>query len=452
LAALAAVVASLPLAAVTLIAAQPFARAAVRYRIAGIGFALVAAVGPLCALAAAWRTAPPVGAPAAGALNLLASPLLAALAAIGCGLLLGLARDVVRLRRIKRRAEPLGILDVRRARLGSSPKVVTPTAIGYLHPAVVVPDGFGRRVDEAEWAAVVAHECAHLTRWDDWAKALQSAVLRAGWWLPGLWMLSRALDLERELASDERAAAASGARRYAACLLRLATDRRHDALAPGLWSRRSHVAIRVERLLRPSGGGRPLVRAATLGAATAGVLAVVATAVLAVPGTGPQPEITVPQLAHVTRTVPRHVGRLASRPHRPTAHVATRRSGWIGYVPVRAPQAPRTIAPVAARPILAVPAAPAVPAVPSRRAPARRPAKVDKAAPSVIAFVPRRRRCPTCFGPLRSADDPVAAPSPPFPAKPVPAAITAPDPTSGPVDLGSSMVWYRLPSRAVSGP
>jgi hypothetical protein len=49
---------------------------------------------------------------------------------------------------------------------------------------------------------------------------------------------------------------------------------------------------------------------------------------------------------------------------------------------------------------------------------------------------------------LRSADDPVASPGPPFGAKPVAATITAPDPTSGPVDLGSGMVWYRLPSRA----
>ena len=97
-----------------------------------------------------------------------------------------LVRDVVRLRRIKRRAQPLGLLAVRGALLGSSPKVATPTAIGYLHPAIVIPDGFGSRVDGTEWAAVVAHECAHLSRGDDWAKALQSAVLRAGWWLPGL--------------------------------------------------------------------------------------------------------------------------------------------------------------------------------------------------------------------------------------------------------------------------
>ncbi len=335
---LAAVAASLPLAAATLIAAQPFARAAVRYQIAGAGFALIAAVGPLCAVAAVWRSAPaPAASPAAAAVDASALPLLAGVAAVGCALLLGLVRDVIRLRRIKRRAEPLGILAVRGARLGTSPKVATPTAIGYLHPAVVVPAGFSARVDAAEWAAVVAHECAHLSRGDDWVKAVQSAVLRAGWWLPGLWIFSRALDLERELASDERAATAGGARRYAACLLRLATDRWTDAVAPGLWSRRSHVAIRVERLLRPVNGAAPLVRAVSLGAGTAGALAVVATAVLAVPGSAHSRLPSRRRAAHVAPPAARRSARVAIHRHRPAAPSAVPRVSWVEGAPAAEP-------------------------------------------------------------------------------------------------------------------
>ncbi|HEV2641720.1 MAG TPA: M56 family metallopeptidase, partial [Candidatus Elarobacter sp.] len=211
-------------------------------------------------------------------------------------MLLGLACDVVRLRRVKRSAVPLGSVPVRGARIGLSRTVTSPTAIGYLHPAVVLPEGFRARVDDREWDAVVAHECAHLARGDDWAKAVQSAMLRAGWWMPGLWVLSRALDLERELASDERAACETGPRRYAACLLRLATDRA-DAVAPALWARRSHVAIRVERLVRPTAQRGPAVRAAALGAFTAAAFGIVAGAVLAVPGTGVR-VAAVPQRAH----------------------------------------------------------------------------------------------------------------------------------------------------------
>jgi hypothetical protein len=442
----------LPLAAATLIGAQAFARAAVRYRIAGAGFVAVAVVGPLCAIATIWRSAPPADvSPAAAALGTFAPLLLAAGAAVACGLLLGLVRDVVRLRQIKRRAKPLGILGVRGARLGTSPKVATPTAIGYLHPSVVIPEDFGARVDGAEWEAVVAHECAHLSRCDDWAKAAQSAVLRAGWWLPGLWILSRALDLERELASDERAATASGARRYAACLLRLATDRWTDAVAPGLWSRRSHVAIRVERLLRPVSGAAPLVRAVTLGAATAGALAIVATAMLAVPGSARRSEAVAPPplMAHAARTARSHAARLAIHLRHPAIRSAAR-AGWVGYAPAPVRPPVRARVPVPARPVLAQ--RPAAPLRRDRALPRRTPGTADAAAPQVIAFVPRRPRCATCFGPLRSADDPAPSPSPAFGAKPVAATITAPDPTSGPVDLGSGMIWYRLQSRAVAVP
>jgi hypothetical protein len=233
-----AVVASLALAAGALAAAGVFARAAVRYRFVAVAFALVAAVGPLALLAAALRPAGSgiaASAAAASGLSAYVLPLLLLGGAVAAALLLELACDLVRLRRIKRGADVLGSVPVRGALIGVSPVVATPTAIGYFHPAVVVPAGFRARVDDGEWDAVIAHECAHLARADDWAKALQSAVMRACWWLPGLWMLGRALDLERELASDERAAHETGPRRYAACLLRLATARgASDALGPAL--------------------------------------------------------------------------------------------------------------------------------------------------------------------------------------------------------------------------
>jgi bla regulator protein blaR1 len=281
----------------------------------------------MAALRTAPDSAPAAAAAAAGLLRLCALPALTVAAFVAGILLLGLACDVVRLRRVKRGAVPLGSVPVRGARIGLSRTVTSPTAIGYLHPAVVLPEGFRARVDDREWDAVVAHECAHLARGDDWAKAIQSAVLRAGWWIPGLWVLSRALDLERELASDERAACETGPRRYAACLLRLATDRA-DALAPALWARRSHVAIRVERLLRPATQGGPAVRAAALGAFTAAAFGVVAGAVLAVPGTGARVATGVPQRVHaaVAHAAGRHaVARVANRvrPLKVTLHPKT---------------------------------------------------------------------------------------------------------------------------------
>jgi Zn-dependent protease with chaperone function len=485
-----------------LIAARPFSRAAVRYRILAAGFALAAAVGPLALLAARFRTAPPAAAGSGGlagtlALPSLAPPALMLAATVAAVLLLDLAFEVVKLRRVKRGATPLGTLSVRRARLGTSRTVATPTAIGYVHPAVVLPEGFAARVDEREWDAIVAHECAHLARCDDWAKAIQSALLRAGWWLPGLWVLNRALDLERELASDERAAGQTGARRYAACLLRLATDRGTDALAPAFGARRSHVAIRVERLLRPVRGGGPLVRAAALGAFTALAFGLVGAAVLALPGTAERP-LAVHHLArHDTGAVRarvaqrmRHPGQLAhgrtvafaaaapspAMPERSAApsravRAARAAAASPAFVPsaaarrqaaaaVRAATTARAHRTASAARTVAFAFAETRRAERATRDAARRPAPVRAltAPGETLAFasVPRRR-CETCFGPLRSADEAVGTQSGALAAQggsPAggSAAIAADDPTSGPVSLTNQMLWFRIPAKVMQRP
>ncbi|HTD34389.1 MAG TPA: M56 family metallopeptidase, partial [Candidatus Elarobacter sp.] len=365
-----------------MVAARPFSRAAVRYRILTAGFALAAAVGPLALLAARFRTAPPSAAASGGvaalALPSLAPPALALAATVAAVLLLDLAVEVVKLRRVKRDATLLGTLGVRRARIGTSRTVATPTAIGYLHPAVVLPENFAERVDAREWDAVVAHECAHLARGDDWAKAIQSALLRAGWWLPGLWVLNRALDLERELASDERAAAQTGARRYAACLLRLATDRGTDALAPAFGARRSHVAIRVERLVRPVRGGGPLVRASALGAFTALAFGLVGAAVFALPGTAARPLAVDRTARHDAGAPGPHLAQRMRHPGQ-LAHGRTVAFAAIASAVAERPERPATERLTAERRATERSATPSRIAVPAPRAPAAGPAFVTSA-------------------------------------------------------------------------
>ena len=483
MAALAALLASVPLAFGALVAARPFARAAVRCRVLTAGFAAAAAVGPLGFLIAAHREAPqaPGGAPAPAFLTPAGLPLLALAAGIAAVLILELVCDVVKLRRVKRAAEPLGSLDVRRARLGTSRTVATPTAVGYFHPAVLLPENFRARVDEREWDAVVAHECAHLARGDDWAKALQSAVTRLGWWLPGLWILGRALDLERELASDERAAGATGARRYAACLLRLATDRCTGTLAPAFGARRSHVAIGVERLLRPVRPAAPVLRAAALGAFTAAALAIVAAAVLIVPGSAarrvaavPQAGTTVPEATRTaTRPHPAVRVALGKRRHAPPPH--RRAATTLAFVPAvrsrpavpapqRAPFAPLAARASAPRPPAARPpagrsagAAPVVIAAAGPLLGRASAVRADTSPAETIAFVAPGRRCRTCFGPLRSADDAVSLPvpsrtvSPALPTASIAAVTTEPQP-AGAVSVHAELIWFRATTHALMIP
>ncbi|MEO7039778.1 MAG: M56 family metallopeptidase [Candidatus Elarobacter sp.] len=493
-----AVAAGLVLAAGTLAASRVFTRAEVRYRLLAVAFVLVAAIGPVALVAAVLRPASGGGlAGLAGAadtvkLDVLALPVFALAAAVAAALLVQLLFDVVRLRRIKHAAEPLGEVAIRGARIGKSGTVSTPTAIGYLHPAVIVPSDFRARVDDGEWNAVIAHECAHLARRDDWAKAVQSAVLRACWWLPGLWLLARALDLERELASDERAAGETGPHRYAACLLRLATDRSGHNLAPALWNRRTQVAIRVERLLRPATDATPVVRATALGALSAAALASLAFAVLAIPPAGR----AGPHHAKLLQLAasPAQAGALASavrlslrnaRPGRfagsdltpPDATQSAARTSTPPADPATAtsPVANTSISPVAER------AAPGgvhhAPTRPARRhatevalvplpVPGRifsaepgqavaKPALAERvpttegalSPPAFLALARPHIQCPTCFGPLRSPDSAnpgVPAAAPRFDP---PAAIAAivDDDATGATELRNRIFLIRIP-------
>lgn len=237
-------------------------------------------------------------------LDAFAGPALAVGLTVAVALIVALAVDVVRILRVKREATVLEGLPLRSARLGVSERVSSPTTIGYRHPAVLVPSDFRARVDDGEWDAVVAHECAHLARADDWGKALQNGVCRLGWWLPGLWILGRALDLEREVASDERAAQGRDPRAYAACLLRLATEQRPD-LAPAFSSRRSQLAIRVERLLQPSSGAPRPVRAAGIAAFSGVAAAALAGTIAVVPPAGHRRAPRVPAVVALRSPAPK---------------------------------------------------------------------------------------------------------------------------------------------------
>ncbi|MGD0052100.1 MAG: M56 family metallopeptidase [Vulcanimicrobiaceae bacterium] len=345
--------ASLPLAGLALLTARSFGRAAVRYRFLTAAFALNLAVGPLVWLAASVRPPAHGGASAAGVPEPLVAPLAGAAALIAFVLLLELGLDIVRLRRIKQRAVPIGASAVRGAPIGVSRRVISPTAIGYFHPAIVVPDGFRDRVDAAEWRAVLHHECAHLRRYDDWAKALQSVLQRAAWWLPGLWVVGRALDLERELASDDEAAAAAGPRRYAACLLRLASSRAADSAAPALWGHRSQAAIRIERLLRPAAAVSARLRVLGLALSAGLALAIVGAAVLAVPParTLPGPVLVADAGPPPARLAgPPRAAHLALRtPPCPRAHVARRPAAHPALVVRRSAASVRSLAATAVR-------------------------------------------------------------------------------------------------------
>lgn len=154
-------------------------------------------------------------------------------------------------------------------------------AVGYLRPAVLLPDRLLAELGAEELELVIAHEAAHLARRDDWSLLLQRLVEAALWMHPGVWWLGRRLELERELACDHAVGAATGQpRAWARCLVRLAelalaAPRR--PLAPGAAPRPSQLRARVEALLAPApprgdGRGPRWVGAAAAGLALGGAM------------------------------------------------------------------------------------------------------------------------------------------------------------------------------------
>jgi beta-lactamase regulating signal transducer with metallopeptidase domain len=142
----------------------------------------------------------------------------------------------------------------RPTRLLVSSEILSPMAVGFRHPAVILPAPLLQQFQEAELDHVLLHELAHIARRDDWWNLyarLASAVLALH---PVAACVLRQIEREREIACDDWVVTMTGdARPYAASLARLfevCFVRRRMLLASGMAGRASHLGERIEMLLR----------------------------------------------------------------------------------------------------------------------------------------------------------------------------------------------------------
>ena len=167
----------------------------------------------------------------------------------------------------------------RTARLLVSSEIVSPMAVGFRRPAVIVPETLLNEFTAEELDHVILHELAHIARYDDWTNLFARII---GALLPihpvALWLI-RNIGQEREVACDDWVVAMTGqARPYAASLTRLfelCSARRRQLLATGMADRASHLGERIEALLRSGRDFAPrvsLVRVALGAAILAGLV------------------------------------------------------------------------------------------------------------------------------------------------------------------------------------
>jgi beta-lactamase regulating signal transducer with metallopeptidase domain/HEAT repeat protein len=121
--------------------------------------------------------------------------------------------------RVGRLASLFGIK--RPAPVFTSEQVVMPMTIGSLKPLIILPPRLADSLSQSEFESVVAHELAHIKRWDYLTNMLQRFVQSYLFFHPAVWFICKQLLIERELACDDWAVKTCEPRRYASCLTKL---------------------------------------------------------------------------------------------------------------------------------------------------------------------------------------------------------------------------------------
>lgn len=172
---------------------------------------------------------------------------------------------------------------VRGVRVVASPALSGACAVGFVRPRIVVGAALVARLDRQALRAVVLHEAAHLSRYDDWTGLLRQFIVAVAGFHPAVWCIARQIEHESEAACDRLVVDALGAPLvYASALAHVAEQASTSrcpsmVLAPGVLVRRSRLHERVSRIVAARPVHMRTRRAASLAsAAVVGGSAIVA--------------------------------------------------------------------------------------------------------------------------------------------------------------------------------
>jgi bla regulator protein blaR1 len=121
---------------------------------------------------------------------------------------------------------------------------------GIRHPTIRIPKGLSSQLTPVEFEAVLAHELAHVRRWDNLSGVFIHAMVCVFWFHPFLWWMERRLAVERERACDEMVIH-DGAQpeAYIAGILKVCRFQLSDAVAGTSGITRSDLKNRMERIM-----------------------------------------------------------------------------------------------------------------------------------------------------------------------------------------------------------
>ncbi len=198
----------------------------------------------------------------------------------------------------------------RRLKVLDSALVRVPTVIGWLKPVILLPAGLATGLPPHQLEAILAHELAHIRRYDYLVNLLQSLVETLLFYHPAVWFISQRIRAERENCCDDIAVAAGAERlAYAESLLHVAqrcvegraARRISPAPALGAVGKVSQLRSRVGRLLGQAEERTRLSRSWPVAAASAAA-ALVATYLFV--NTGARPAGATERASPATQPAP----------------------------------------------------------------------------------------------------------------------------------------------------
>ncbi len=141
----------------------------------------------------------------------------------------------------------------RAVRLCQSALVEVPTVVGHLRPLILIPASALTGLSPEQLAAVLAHELAHVRRYDYLVNLLQTAAETLLFYHPAAWWVSHRVRAEREHACDDVAVRVTGdVLLYARSLAQMEQLRRERGETPALALAANGGSLmqRIQRLIQ----------------------------------------------------------------------------------------------------------------------------------------------------------------------------------------------------------
>jgi beta-lactamase regulating signal transducer with metallopeptidase domain len=163
--------------------------------------------------------------------------------------------------------------------IGYSSTISEPCVIGFRSPVIALPHAIARQLSVDDTMRVIRHECAHISRWDDYSNLFKQLVSALLFFNPIVHLVAQTLDVDREIACDDVAASAAPERvDFAKCLydIACATERRRWLPVTGLVRGKRQIAVRIAQLLDRNHRGSTRIGSVVKLAASAVIASVIA--------------------------------------------------------------------------------------------------------------------------------------------------------------------------------